>query len=108
MWKEWKSIQTPLRLHISPFMKKPLIEKYLYRYKNKNGEISIIRINLPNLRFNPRKPSSLESRYEYLWESCGVMEYNRFKTRHEAEIAIFKALGEEPPKEKLIVQENNE
>lgn len=59
-----------------------MIGKWHYHYKNKNGEIGLIKIKAPWCKA------------VWMWEACGVLEFKRFPTKKDAEVAIYKALGE--------------
>lgn len=69
-------------------MKKSLIGKWHYHYENKNGIIGLIKIQVPT--FNLK----LKMNRQYMWEACGVLEFQRFRTKKEAEKEIYKALKE--------------
>lgn len=93
VWVEWQSIPDEMRKHL--FMKKPLIGKWHYHYENKNGRIGLIKIQVPQFRLVPR-PLKLEEGIpcRYMWEACGVLEFQRFGTKAQAEKEIYKALKE--------------
>ena len=86
MWTEWASISDELKNKL--FMKKSIVGKWHYYYKNKNGIIGLIRIAVPSFDL------SYKMDYRYMWESCGVLEFRRFRTKKEAEVEIYKALKE--------------
>ncbi len=93
VWLEWQSIPAQMRTHL--FMKKPLIGKWHYHYENKNGVIGLVKIQVPQFRLRPKK-ISLEKGIptQYMWEACGILEFQRFRTKKDAEIEIYKALKE--------------
>ena len=86
MWKEWQSMPDEFKNRL--FMKKSLVGKWHYHYENKNGRIGLIRIQCP--KFNLKTINE----YGYVWEGCGVLDFERFGTMKEAEKAIYKALKE--------------
>ena len=90
MWVEWNTIPESMKRHL--FMKESLVGKWHYHYENKNGIIGLIKIQMPI--FTP----SLKLYGEYKWEACGILEFQRFRTKKEAEKEIYKAL-----KEKLVI-----
>ncbi len=82
------------------FLKKSLIGKWHYHYENKNGTIGLIKIQVPIFGRVSLKPLKLEDGIPciYMWEACGVLEFQRFRTKKDAEIEIYKALGEKRPR----------
>lgn len=59
-----------------------LIGKWHYHYENKNGIVGLIKIRSP--WHKPR----------WLWEACGVLDFQKFATRKDAEVEIYKELKE--------------
>lgn len=100
VWLEWNSIPEQMKQHLH--MKKSLIGKWHYHYENKNGIIGLIKIQMPIFgRVRPRKTSYFLKNgipTRYVWEACGIMEFQRFGTKKEAEIEIYKALKEKKKK----------
>jgi len=86
IWDEWNGL--PKELKNKLFMKKSLIGKWHYHYENKNGIIGLIRIAIPSFDL------SYKMDYRYMWEACGVLEFQRFRTKKDAEVEIYKALQE--------------
>jgi hypothetical protein len=93
VWVEWHSIPVEMKQHL--FMKKPLIGTWHYHYENKNGIIGLIQIQVPQFRLHP-KPITLEDGIptKFMWEACGVLDFQRFRTKADAEKEIYKALKE--------------
>ena len=98
VWLEWKTIPDEMKKHLH--MKKSLIGKWHYHYENKNGIIGLIKIQVPIFGRVRLKKLSLETGIPciYMWEACGIMEFQRFRTKKQAEIEIYKALGEKRPR----------
>ncbi len=93
VWVEWQSIPKEMRARL--FLTKSLIGKWHYHYENKNGIIGLIRIQVPQFRLRPKKislKSGIPTRF--MWEACGIMEFQRFRTKKDAEAEIYKALKE--------------
>lgn len=90
IWKEWCEMPHEIknRLHFT----KSLTGKWHYHYENKNGIIGLIRIQVPTFSFAKKPPNGMFGKY--MWEACGILEYQRFSTKKEAEIEIYKALKE--------------
>ena len=93
VWLEWNTIPDVMRKDLH--MKKSLIGKWHYHYENKNGMIGLIKIQVPQFRFRPKK-ITLQTGIPtiYMWEACGILEFRRFRTKKQAEIEIYKALKE--------------
>ena len=89
MWVEWNTIPAELKTHL--FMKESLVGKWHYHYENKNGTIGLLKIQTPSFDLK------WKMHREYTWEACGVLEYQRFRTKKEAEIEIYKSLKESMP-----------
>ena len=66
----------------------PIVGKWHYHYENKNGIIGLIKIQTPS--FNTRFTMDMT----YMWEACGVLDFQRFRTKKDAEVEIYKALKE--------------
>ncbi len=77
-------------------MKKSLVGKWHYHYENKNGVIGLIKIQVPIFGRVRLKKLSLETGIPciYMWEACGILEFQRFRTKADAEVEIYKALKE--------------
>lgn len=86
IWVEWNTIPKEMKTHL--FMKQSLVGKYHYHYENKNGTIGLISIRMPLFDLNMKHKTRL------MWEACGVLEFQRFRTKKQAEIEIYKALKE--------------
>lgn len=82
LWKEWDKMPQELKNHL--FTKKSILGKWHYHYENKNGIIGLVRLNHS---MNLLKEG-------HCWEACGVLEYQRFFTKKEAEKIIYEALHE--------------
>lgn len=74
----------------------PIIGKWYYYYENKNGKIGLARIN-HGLRMSFGKDGRWRGHH---YEACGHLDYERFSTKKQAEIAIYKALDEKYPQSK--------
>jgi len=86
VWKEWNNIP-PEVIYRSNFIRsRSIIGKWHYHYENKNGRIGLVRLNHSMSLF----------RDGHCWEACGVLDFQRFYTKKEAEIEIYKALKEKP------------
>ena len=69
----------------------PMLGKWYYYYENKKGDrIGLARIN-DYFMFNVR------GKKMHHYEACGHLDYETFRTKKDAEIAIYKALGEKYP-----------
>lgn len=86
LWSEWQTIPAEMKNHL--FMKRSLVGKWHYHYENKNGVIGLIKIQVPI--FSP----SFKMNHKYMWEACGILEFQRFHTKKEAEKEIYKSLKE--------------
>ncbi len=86
LWSEWQTIPSEMKNHL--FMKKSLVGKWHYHYENKNGIIGLIKIQVPSFT------TSFKIDTQYMWEACGVLEFQRFRTKKEAEKEIYKSLKE--------------
>ncbi len=88
MWKQMSRLPKKAR---DEFYEKipPILGKWYYYYENENGKVGLARIN-HGLEFTMRDGRFVGHHYE----ACGHLEYERFKTKREAEIAIYKALKE--------------
>ena len=93
VWVEWNTIPAEMKEHMH--MKKSLIGKWHYHYENKNGVIGLIRIQVPRFTMKPfKKNNPLVLYTHYMWEACGILEFRRFPTKKDAEVAIYNALKE--------------
>jgi len=82
LWKEWS--QMPDEILGRLCFKRSILGKWHYHYENKNGKIGLVRLN--------HSMSLLGD--GHCWEACGVLEFQRFSTKKQAETAIYKALKE--------------
>lgn len=89
MWKEWSKVPKELRDEIYQKVP-PILGKWYYYYENENGKIGLARIN-HGLDFRWNKNGKWIGHH---YEACGHLDFARFKTKKQAEIAIYKALGE--------------
>lgn len=95
MWEELEKMPKELREKLQ--MLPTLIGKWHYHYENKNGRIGLIRLN----------NSFVWKKKSHCYEACGVLDFERFRTKELAEIAIYKALKEEYPKREKHVKKQN-
>lgn len=86
LWKEYEKIPKKLR---DQFGFPPIIGKWHYHYENKNGRIGLVRLN-HGLHFEIKNRKLIG----HCYEACGKLDFERFHTKKEAEIAIYKALEE--------------
>jgi len=88
MWKEMARLPKEVR---DEFHEKipPILGKWYYYYENKNGKIGLARIN--DIFMIEMKGQKNACHYE----ACGHLDFERFATKKQAEIAIYKALKEE-------------
>jgi len=84
MWKHMAKLPKKMRDELNEKLP-PVLGKWYYYYENKNGRVGLARIN--NLF-----PFKGEGKHHY--EACGHLDYKTFKTKKEAEIAIYKTLDE--------------
>ncbi len=84
LYQEWLKLPKEIRDY-RYFAQGCIVGKWHYHYKNKNGEIGLVRFNY-NLDFNSKR--------KYSYEACGTLDFERFSTLQEAESAIYKKLGE--------------
>ena len=87
MWEELEKMPKELREKLQ--MLPTIIGKWHYHYENKNGRIGLIRINY-SWNWNFKKNRS----QNYCYEACGYLDFERFNTLRDAEIAIYRTLGE--------------
>lgn len=88
MWTEYQKMSKEFTEKIPP-----LIGRWHYHYENKNGIIGLVRLNDMMLtNWGGRKHS------DHYYEACGILDFERFRTKKLAEIAIYKALKEKYPK----------
>lgn len=93
MWKEWSRLPKKVREEINQKIP-PILGKWYYYYENENGRVGLARIN-HGLDLSWSKDGRWKGHH---YEACGHLDYARFKTKREAEIAIYEALGEKYPK----------
>ena len=102
MWKEMARLPKKVREDIEQKIP-PMLGKWYYYYENKNGRIGLARINDYPFWFG--KKDKMRTPHHY--EACGHLDYETFKTKKDAEIAIYKALKEKYPekipKNKLLI-----
>ena len=87
LWKEWDSKSLEKK-----YLMPPIVGKWHYHYENQNGTIGLIKLNT-GIRFEGEKMTWRG----HVYEACGVLDFKQFKTKEDAEIAIYSALGEEYP-----------
>lgn len=94
IWKEMASLSKKTR---DEFNEKfpSMLGKWYYYYENKNGKIGLARINDVFLM------DMMGQKKACHYEACGHLDYEKFKTKKAAEIAIYKALGEKYSKGKI-------
>ncbi len=85
MWEEFEKMPKELqtKLHFGN-----MFGKYHYHYENKNGTIGLIRI----MCLTDWNGKNFVNRM--MWEACGVLDFQKFWTKKEAETAIYEALHE--------------
>lgn len=86
LWREYEKIPKKLK---EQFGFPPIIGKWHYHYENKNGRIGLVRLN-HGLHLKIKNGKWLG----HCYEACGKLDFQRFHTKKEAEIAIYKALEE--------------
>lgn len=84
VWLEYDQMPQEIKNRTRFLRKRSIIGKWHYHYENKNGRIGLVRLN----------HSMSLSRDGHCWEACGVLDFQRFYTKKEAEIEIYKALKE--------------
>jgi len=89
MWRELAKMPKDVRDEFNEKIP-PMLGKWYYYYENKNGKIGLARIN-DFFMFYGKNDS-------HHYEACGHLNYETFKTKKDAEKAIYKALGEKYPK----------
>ena len=60
--------------------------RWHYFYENKKGKIGLVRLFNDFYKFDGRP--------KFCWEACGHLDFKQFKTKRDAEIAIYKVLKE--------------
>lgn len=85
MWKEMARLPKVMRDEFNEKLP-PMLGKWYYYYENKNGKVGLARVN-DYFMFKKGKNS-------HHYEACGHLDYERFKTKKQAEIAIYKVLNE--------------
>lgn len=96
LYKTWQKLPIEIRNH-SYFPRPCIVGKWHYHYKNKNGEIGLVRFN-HSLAYE-------ENGFHY--EACGTLDFERFETLSQAENAIYKKLGEIKKNNQIIHQNQN-
>jgi len=87
LWMEMARLPKKTRDEINEKIP-PMLGKWYYYYENENGRVGLARINDHHfIMFNGKKDS-------HHYEACGHLDYETFKTKKQAEIAIYKALKE--------------
>ena len=96
-WSEWQKMPKELKekLHMGC-----LFGKYHYHYENKNGKVGLIHIECG---VNFTKTGMLRAN-GMMWEACGRMDFARWYTKKEAEIAIYAALHETHKKNTIVLK----
>lgn len=89
MWKHMGRLPKELKEELYEKIP-PILGKWYYYYENENGKVGLARIN-HGLRIQ-LGPNGTWRGHHY--EACGHLEYERFRTKKQAEIAIYKALNE--------------
>jgi len=87
LWKEMARLPKGMRDELNEKIP-PMLGKWYYYYENENGKVGLARVNDP---FWGRTDA-------HHYEACGHLDYERFSTKREAEIAIYKTLKEKYPK----------
>lgn len=87
LYKEWQKLPKEITNH--KLFGKCIVGKWHYHYKNKNGEIGLVRFNY-NLNFKKGK--------KYCYEACGVLDFQQFSSLRQAETAIYEKLDETIPR----------
>ena len=90
MWTEYQKFPKELK---DKLMSGCLIGRWHYHYENKNGIIGLVRIQC-GVNFTKSGKWKMDN---MMWEACGVLDFQRFATKKEAEIAIYKTLKEKYP-----------
>lgn len=86
MWKELAKMPKKMRDEFNEKLP-PMLGKWYYHYENENGIVGLARINDHFMLFNGKKDA-------HHYEACGHLDYETFRTKKQAEIAIYKALKE--------------
>ncbi len=92
LWKEMARLPKKVRDEFNEKLP-PMLGKWYYYYENKNGKVGLARIN-HGLEFTLKNGRFLGHHYE----ACGHLDFQRFRTKKQAEIAIYKVLDEKYPK----------
>lgn len=90
MWKEMARLPNKIRDELNEKIP-PMLGKWYYYYENENGKIGLARVNDLFLK-------GMKGQNACHYEACGHLDYERFHTKKQAEIAIYKALKEKYPK----------
>ncbi len=88
LWKEMARLPKKVRDEFNEKLP-PILGKWYYYYENKNGKVGLARIN-HGLEFTLKNGKFAGHHYE----ACGHLDFQRFRTKKQAEIAIYKALDE--------------
>ncbi len=88
LWREMARLPKKVRDEFNEKLP-PMLGKWYYYYENKNGKVGLARIN-HGLEFTLKNGQFLGHHYE----ACGHLDFQRFRTKKLAEIAIYKALKE--------------
>ena len=88
LWKEMARLPKKVRDEFNEKLP-PMLGKWYYYYENKNGKVGLARIN-HGLEFTLKNGKFLGHHYE----ACGHLDFQRFRTKKQAEIAIYKTLKE--------------
>ena len=92
IWMEWNVM--PEDYKRQQYMKKSIVGKWHYHYENKNGRIGLVKIQASDFGFLTRKSKPKDYPCRYVWEACGVLEFEQFATKKMAEAKIYKTLKE--------------
>jgi len=86
LWKDYSKFPKDLRDSLGM---PPIVGKWHYHYENKNGRIGLVRLN------HGLELSIKNGKWRgHCYEACGKLDFKQFKTKKQAEIAIYKALDE--------------
>lgn len=85
-WKGYENLPKEIK---DKLMMGNMFGKYHYHYTNENGTIGLIKIQCATPFLN-----GSEFGMAMMWEACGVLDFQRFATKKEAEKEIYKALKE--------------
>ena len=88
LWKEMARLPKKVRDEFNAKLP-PMLGKWYYYYENKNGKVGLARIN-HGLEFTLKNGKFLGHHYE----ACGHLDFQRFRTKKQAEMAIYNVLKE--------------